>query len=88
MKFFNTNFIDDYIDSGQVERAIQIEMDRPGRLLGYRSLHKKLRKKHGLNVSRNLVYRMLQQINPEVLEKKAMVDSQEGGREIKPFHRR
>ncbi len=45
LKFYNTNFIDDYIDLGQVERAIQIEMDGPGRLLGYRSLHKKLRKK-------------------------------------------
>ena len=31
-------------------------MDGPGRLLGYHTLHKKVREVYGLNVPRNLVY--------------------------------
>ena len=49
------------------------EMDGPGRLLGYRALHKKIRELHGLNVPRNLVYNVMADVNPKGLEERGGV---------------
>ena len=48
-------------------------MKGPGSLLGYRSLYKKVREVHGLNVPRNLVYDVMADVNPEGLEERGGV---------------
>ena len=40
----------------EVEAAVKKELEGPGKLLGYRALHKKIRQVYDLNVPRDLVY--------------------------------
>ena len=56
-----------------VEEAVREEMDGPGRLLGYRTLHKKVRKVHGLKVPWNLVYAMMENVDSSGLEERGGV---------------
>ena len=46
-------------------------MDGPGKLLGYRALHKKLRQVHELNVPRDVVYAVMYNVGPVALEERA-----------------
>ena len=52
-------------------------MDGPGRLLGYRALHKKLREVHGLMVPRNMIYMMMEEVDPSGLEERGWVGQSE-----------
>lgn len=45
----------------------------PGRLLGYRVLHKMLREIHGLHVPRGVVYAMMGDVDPSGLEERGGV---------------
>ena len=45
----------------------------PGSLLGYRSLHKKVREVHRLKVPRNLVYDVMADVYPKGLEERGGV---------------
>ena len=63
---FGIRYTDYSVDIDEVREAVEKEMKGPGRLLGYRSLHKKFREVHGLKVPRNLV----SDIHPEGLEER------------------
>ena len=52
---------------GQVREAVAKEIDGPGKLLGYRAMQKKLQQEHELNVPRDLVYAVMQEVDPECL---------------------
>ena len=56
----------------EVEEAVREAEDGPGQLLGYRSLHKKVREGHGLPVPRGLVYDVMTNIDPEGLERRIL----------------
>ena len=73
MKYYDIKFIDYDTDLGSIEQAVRQEMDGPGRLLGYRALHKKLREVHGLMVPRNMVYTMMEEVDPSGLEERGGV---------------
>ena len=73
LQHFGIKFINYAIDVEDVKRAVVKEMDGPGRLLGYRALHKKIRELHGLNVPRNLVYNVMADVNPKGLEERGGV---------------
>jgi hypothetical protein len=45
-------------------------MDGPGRLLGYRVMHQKVRQKYCLEVVRDRVYDVMFDIDPEKLEER------------------
>ena len=60
-------------DLDEVKGAVEKEMKGPGSLLGYRSLHKKVREVHGINVPRNVVYDVMADVNPEGLEQRGGV---------------
>ena len=51
-----------------MREAVAKEIDGPGKLLGYRAMQKKLRQEHELNVPRDLVYAVIQEVDPEDLE--------------------
>ncbi len=68
LQFFDIRYVDYDTGVDEVQKAVEAEMKGPGRLLGYRALHKKVRESHELKVPRNLVYDVLADVNPEGLE--------------------
>ena len=67
---FGITFTDYSVDVDNIKEVVEKEIKGPGKLLGYRSLHKKVREVHGLNVPRNLVYNVMMDVNPEGLEER------------------
>ena len=53
--------------------AVSKELEGPGKDLGYRSLHSKIRRTHGLFVSRDLVYNILSYVDDSGLKKRGGV---------------
>ena len=71
--FFDIKYTNYGVDVAQVEEAVRKEMDGPGRLLGYRAMHKKVREIHKLDVPRQLVYDVMTEIDPEGLKARGNV---------------
>ena len=55
----------------EVEEALKKELEGPGKFLGHRALHKKLRQVHELNVPRDLVYAVIYNVDPDALAERA-----------------
>lgn len=53
------------VEENQIRQYIIEELDGPGRLSGYRAMWRRLKVKHGLNIPRSLVARLLKEIDPE-----------------------
>ena len=85
LQHFDIKYIDYDIDVETVKQAVEKEMEGPGKLLGYRALHKKIREIHGLNVPRNLVYNVMSDVNPQGLEDRAGVGQPKRPRRTKSF---
>ena len=68
MRYFNISYINNDVTVGQVREAVAKEIDGPGKLFGYRAMQKKLRQEHELNVPRDLVYAVMQEVDLEGLE--------------------
>ena len=49
LQYFGITYTDRTVQVDEVEDAVKQEMQGPGKLLGYRALHKKLRQVHDLN---------------------------------------
>lgn len=79
---FGIRYTDYSVDIDEVREAVEKEMNGPGRLLGYRSLHKKLQEVHGLRVPRNLVYDVMADVYLEGLEERGGVGHQNVLREL------
>ena len=73
LSYFEIKYIDHHVQLDDLRQAVQKEVEGPGRLLGYRALHKKIREVHNLNVPRNLVYAMMEEVDPEGLEERSGV---------------
>ena len=80
MAHFGVKYVDYETDLKVVEKAVKEETGGPGQLLGYRSMHKKLREHHHLAVPRGLVYDVMMQIDPEGLERRGKVGQKKGHR--------
>ena len=52
----------------ELEHAVQEELNGPGRLLGYRAMHNKIRQIHHLNATRDMVHDMMTHLDPEGLQ--------------------
>ena len=68
LRHFNIFYRDTDVTVEEVKEAVGEGLAGPGQLLGYRALHKKIRQEHLLNVPRDLVYAVMQEIDPEGLE--------------------
>lgn len=53
--------------------AVKKEISGPGKLLGYRAMHKKIREIQGLQVPRDLVYAVMTKVDPDGLEERGGV---------------
>ena len=56
MQYFGIQFTDHDVEVNEVDDAVKKEISGPGKLLGYRAMHKKIREIQGLQVPRELVY--------------------------------
>lgn len=65
MAFFGIKYTQYDTDIKTVESAVKEELEGPGRLLGYRAMHRKVREQHQLAVPRNLVYDVMEMVDPE-----------------------
>ena len=52
----------------EVKDAVKKELEGPGKLLGYRTMHKKVRQEYNLHVTRDAVYIVMYDLDPEGLE--------------------
>ena len=70
LRSFNIYYTDTAITVGEAKVAVQYELNGPGRLLGYRAMHQKVRQKYDLKVPRHLVHNLMFDLAPEELEKR------------------
>ena len=73
MAYFEIKYVDYETDLKVVEMAVKEEIGGPGQLLGYRSMHRKLREYHQLAVPQGLVYDVMTKVDPEGLESRGKV---------------
>jgi hypothetical protein len=72
MRHFDIYYTDKDVTVDQVIAAVEKEVSGPGKLLGYRAMHNKLRQEHELNVPRDLVHAVMQEVDPEGLEERCV----------------
>ena len=68
MRHFDIRKTDTDVTVEEVTSAVRKELDGPGKLLGYRAMHNKIRQEYLLNVPRNLVHAVMFELDPEGLE--------------------
>ena len=73
LNYFKIQYIDLDTDLEAVEEAVRKELSGPGSLLGYRALTSKLREVHNIKIPRDLVYAMMQEVDPTGLEERGGV---------------
>ena len=78
MQSFNLARGRDAIDVDMIREAIRKEMDGSGCLFGYRSMWHSLKMGHGLTAPRDLVQRLMKEIDPDgcELRKKKKAETQ------------
>ena len=77
LRHFNIFYNDRSVQVQDLKEAIDEELKGPGKLLGYRALHKKIRLEHGLNVTRDQVYDVMSELDPQGLEARGQVTDKE-----------
>ena len=75
MQYFGIQFTDYDVEVNDVEAAVEKEISGPGKLLGYRAMHKKIREIHGLNAK----------VDPRGLEERGGVGKARRTRRDKAF---
>ena len=59
--------------SKKLKNALKLEVNGPGKLLGYRVMQKQLRQEHDLKVLHDLVHAVMYDVDPEDLEARSDV---------------
>lgn len=85
LKYFNIKYIDNNIGIDQVYDAVRKEIEGPGSKLGYRALTQKIREIHSLRVTREAVYTVMQDVDPEGLERRGGVGTTKKKKRDKQF---
>ena len=85
LRHFEINYNDANVKVDEVVEAVQKELEGPGKLLGYRAMHKKIRLEHNLNVTRDQVYNVMYHLDPEGLESRGGVGAKKVRRKAGNF---
>ena len=85
LRHFEINYNDANVKVDEVVEAVQKELEGPGKLLGYRAMHKKIRLEHNLNVTRDEVYNVMYHLDPEGLESRGGVGAKKVRRKAGNF---
>jgi hypothetical protein len=72
LRHFEIFYTDYNVEVADVQQAVAKELDGPGKLLGYRAMHKKVRQVHQLNVPRKLVNEVMYDLDPQGLEERTL----------------
>ena len=72
--YFGIRRHDEAVTMDQLRTAVQNELDGPGKLLGYRAMHVKIRQVYKLNVPRQAVHNMMYDLDPHGLENRALAN--------------
>ena len=75
LRHFEIYYTNYNVDVAEVQQAVAKELDGPGKLLGYRAMHKKVRQVHQLNVPRKLVNEVMFDLDPEGLQERALAQN-------------
>ena len=70
MRYFNIFYHNKNVSLNDVKEAAKGELNGPGKLLGYRAKHLKIRQKNGLRVTRDQVYDVMTDIDLEGLRQR------------------
>ena len=70
MRYFNIFYHDKNVPLNAVKEAVKGKLNGPGKLLGYRPMHLKIRQKNGLNVTRDQVYDVMTDVDLESLRQR------------------
>ena len=73
LRHFGIQKIDRRITVQEVMDAVEEELAGPGRLLGYRAMHVKLKSTKGLNVPRDLIYAVMTDLAWDVMQERIPV---------------
>ena len=68
LRYFDIYYNDPETPVEAVREAVQKELNGPGKLLGYRAMHKKIRQEYNLFVPRDAVHNIMYELDPEGLE--------------------
>ena len=85
LRHFEINYNDANVKVDEVVEAVQKELEGPGKLSGYRAMHKKIRLEHNLNVTRDQVYNVMYHLDPEGLESRGGVGAKKVRRKAGNF---
>ena len=72
MRHFNIYYTDRGVTVKQVVDAVKQELDGPGKDLGIRAMHNKLRQQHAIKVPRDLVHAAMTDLDPGGLAKRGV----------------
>jgi len=65
LRHFEVYYKDDTVSVEDVKEAVKKELEGPGKLLGYRSMHKKIRQRYDLLVTRDQVFDVMSELDSE-----------------------
>ena len=65
LRHFDIFFNDGTYKVDLVMKAFVTEPNGPGKLSGYPAMHKKIRQEHGLNVTKDQVYDVMNELDPD-----------------------
>ena len=77
LRHFDIQYNDKNVSVEEVKDVVKKELDGPGKLLGYRAMHRKVRQVHDLNVPRDLVHAAMYDLDPKGLEARGPVRKKE-----------
>ena len=68
LRYFEIYYNNPEVSVEEVKDAVKKELEGSGKLLGYRAMHKKVRQEYNLHVTRDAVYNVMYDLDPEGLE--------------------
>ena len=72
LRHFGIYYTDRNVTVNDIVDAVKKELVGPGKDLGYRAMHNKIRQKHKLNVPRDVVYAAMYELDPKGLENRGV----------------
>ena len=67
LRYFDIYYINKNLPFDEARNAVKNELNRPGKPLGYRAMHLKLRQKYSMNLPRDYVHNLMSEADPEGL---------------------
>ena len=72
LSHFDICYTDSGVSLNEIKEAVGKELDGPGKQLGYRAMHQKIRQQQHLNVPRDVVYATMTELDQDRLEGRAL----------------